>query len=305
MAPMPITLAPISRRRFLAGAAAAGAAALLAPRDLAAIETPSDPHRLALLSDIHLDADRTAIDRGVVMFDHFEQVRGEVLALDPKPAAVFINGDCAHLAGRAEDYGVLLDALAPIRQDGFPVHLTMGNHDNREHLWATIPGSEQHVTALPQRQIAVVEFPRANFFLLDSLQRTNFTPGKLGPQQLQWLATALDSQRNKPAIVMVHHDADLRRDTTGLTDTQALLDILLPRRHVKALLYGHTHHWDVTHHEGLHCVNLPAVAYVFRPGDPSGWVDAHFEDDGMTMHLLCVDKTHHANNQRVEMAWRS
>jgi 3',5'-cyclic AMP phosphodiesterase CpdA len=302
---MPITLAPISRRKFLAGAASAGAAIMLGSRWLAAAEPQTDPHRLALLSDIHLDADRAAVDRGVVMFDHFEQIRGEVLALDPKPAAAFINGDCAHATGRAEDYGVMLDALDPIRRDGIPVHLTMGNHDNREHLWATIPDSQPHVQALPRRQIAVIEFPRANFFLLDSLQRTNFTPGALGGQQLQWLSAALDSHAQKPAIVMVHHDPDVRPDTTGLTDTQALLDLLSPRRHVKALIYGHTHHWDVSHQQGLHFVNLPAVAYVFRPGDPSGWVDTRLEDDGITMQLRCVDKTHRAHNQRVELSWRS
>jgi Icc protein len=302
---MAITLPPISRRKFLAGTIAAGAGTLLQSRLLAAAEVQTDPHRLALMSDIHIDADRTARDRGVVMFDHFEQVRGEVLALDPKPVAVFINGDCAHLLGRSEDYGVLVDAIHPIRQHGLPIHLTMGNHDNREHLWMAIPDAEQHVQALPQRQMAVIEMPRANLFLLDSLQRTNFTPGALGEDQVHWLSESLDSRSQKPAIVMVHHQPDERPDTDGLTDTEALLDVLLPRKQIKALIYGHTHHWDVSHRQGLHCINLPAVAYVFRPGDPSGWVDTHLQEDGMTMELLCVDPTHHAHKQRVELTWRS
>jgi hypothetical protein len=302
---MPVTVAPISRRKFVAGAVAAGAGLLLRSRAIWAAEIASDPNRLALLSDIHIDGDRSAKDRGVVMLEHFRHVRGEVLALDPAPAAVFINGDCAHLLGRSRDYQVLLEELHPIRERGLPIHLTMGNHDNREQLWTTIPGVEEHVSVLPQRQVIVLEMPRANLFLLDSLQRTNFTPGALGVDQLHWLAEALDSHARKPAIVMVHHQPDDRSDTDGLTDTQSLLDALLPRRHVKALIYGHTHHWDVSHRKGLHCINLPAVAYVFRQGDPSGWVDAQVLEDGMTMELQCVDLTHRAHKQRVELAWRT
>jgi hypothetical protein len=302
---MPITIPPISRRKFMAGAAAAGAGLLVRSRLSWAAEAASDPNRLALLSDIHIDADITTVDRGVVMVEHFRKVRGEVLALDPAPAAVFINGDCAHTLGRAQDYRVLLDELDPIRRRGLPVHLTMGNHDNREQLWQTIPGVEEHVQPLSQRQIMVLETPRASLFLLDSLQRTNFTPGALGGDQLRWLGSALDSRSQKPAIVMVHHQPDDKPDTNGLTDTRALLDVLLPRKHVKALFFGHTHHWDVSHREGLHCINLPAVAYVFQQGDPSGWVDAHLLENGMTLQLFCVDPIHPAHKQRVELTWRA
>lgn len=299
---MPITLLPISRRRFLAESLAAGAALWFERSTIAAPQV--DPHRLALLSDTHIDADPTAKDRGVTMFDHLQRVRAEVLSLDPPPAAVVVNGDCAHLMGQGGDYQRFIESLQPFREHGLPIHLTMGNHDNRQRLWTTIPAAERHVDPLPDRQIMVLEYPRANLFLLDSLQRTNFTPGALGEKQIQWLSQALDERKNKPAIVMVHHDPDERANTGGLTDTQALLDVLLPRKHVKALFYGHTHHWDVTHRAGLHCVNLPAVAYVFHEGDPSGWVDAHLREDGMSLEVRCLDVTHHAHGQRVELAWR-
>ena len=49
---MPIYLPPISRRRFLAGSVATAAGLLLADRLLAA-HIPIDPHRFALLSDVH------------------------------------------------------------------------------------------------------------------------------------------------------------------------------------------------------------------------------------------------------------
>lgn len=302
---MPITLHPISRRRFLKGSLAAGAGLVLAPSLFAADEASTDPHRLALLSDVHIAADRSAHERGVTMYDHLEHVVAEVAKLDPKPAAAFINGDCAYHLGMTADYQTLVSLLQPLRQRGFPLHLEMGNHDNRENLWKTIPNSEAHVEPLEQRQVMILKYPQANFFLLDSLDKTNHTPGTLGKQQLDWLAGALDERKGKPAIVMVHHNPNHGLGASGLTDTKALFDTLLPRRQVKALFYGHTHEWTITKQEDLHCVNLPAVAYVFMPGQPSGWVDAHLKENGISLELRCIDRSHPKHGEKVSLTWRT
>jgi predicted phosphodiesterase len=301
---MPITLPPISRRRFIQSTLAAGAALAL-PAEFTRGAAVADPHRLALLSDVHIAADRTAHERGTVMFDNLEKVRAEVLALETAPSAVFINGDCAYHDGKAEDYQTLLGLLQPIRERGFPLHLSMGNHDNRENIWKNIPDVESHVGELNDRQMMIVECQRANIFMLDSLQKTNFTPGVLGEKQLQWLAGALDARHQKPAIVMVHHQPDESEKPSGLTDTKALLDTLLPRRNVKALFYGHTHHWEVSQREQMHCINLPAVAYVFKNGDPSGWVDAHLTEKGMSLELRCIDHAHPKHGEKFDLAWRA
>jgi 3',5'-cyclic AMP phosphodiesterase CpdA len=300
---MPITLSPLSRRRFLATSLATGAGLLLRPAFSFGAEV--DPHRLALLSDVHIDADPTASDRGVVMFDHLQRTVAQVVRLEPKPVAALINGDCAHLHGRAEDYRVLIELLRPLRESGLPVHLSMGNHDNRENLWKTIPSSQSREGNLADRQIAIVEMPRANLFLLDSLKMTNFTPGLLGDAQVNWLGAALDARTDKPAVVIVHHQPDESLMPQGLTDTRALLAILTPRKHVKALFYGHTHHWEITSRAGIHCVNLPAVAYPFDDRQPTGWVDARVREDGINLELRCVDPTHPKHGQKVELTWRA
>src|SRR5438067_1176954 len=115
---MPITLHPISRRRFIAGSLAAGAA--LAARRISFGAATPDPSRVVLFSDIHIDADRSKVDRGVNMFDHFQKSVAEVLAMDVPPAAVMINGDCAHLLGRVEDYKQVMGLVAPLREAGLP-----------------------------------------------------------------------------------------------------------------------------------------------------------------------------------------
>lgn len=302
---MPVTLPPISRRNFLKVSAAAGAGILLGPELLPGRQTTVDPDRLALLSDVHIAADVLGHERGVVMYDHLQRVRDELLALDASPAAILINGDCAYHTGRPADYQTLLGLLLPLRERGLALHLSMGNHDSRENLWRSIPASERHVPALPNRQIEVLKLARANLFLLDSLNATNSTPGILGPKQLAWLASALDAERDKPAIVFVHHNPDSRPHPSGLLDTKPLLDVLLSRTNVKALFYGHTHEWSIDQRQSLHCINLPAVAYVFKPGQPSGWVDAHLTEDGMSLQLLCLDKSHPNHGQKVELKWRA
>jgi len=301
---MPITLNPISRRRFLAGSVATGLG-LLVSNDLFAADAALDPHRLALLSDIHIAADPATRNKDVVMYDHLTHVCGEVVGLDPKPIAAIINGDCAYLHGETADYQTLLKPLGTLREGGLPIHLAMGNHDNREHLWKTIADVEAHVGPLPDRQVMVLEFPRANLFLLDSLDQTNHTPGVLGEQQLRWLGTALDARVDKPSIVMVHHNPDEKAKPSGLTDTKALLDLLIPRKNVKALFYGHTHVWEIAERSGLHCVNLPAVAYVFKAGQPSGWVDAHLLENGMSLELHTIDPAHPKHGDKVELTWRA
>ena len=302
---MPITLPPISRRRFIAASAQAGLGLFLFPNVTSADAKSVDPHRLAILSDTHVAASPTAHERDVVMFDHMKQACDELLGLDTRPAAVLLNGDCAYHKGLVEDYQTLVGLLRPVREAGLPLHLSMGNHDNRQNLWRTIPKVEEHVEAVRDRQVVVMDLPRADVLMLDSLDQTDRTPGAVGVNQIRWLAGALDERKSKPAIVMVHHQPDERPTVSGLTDTKALLDVLLPRRRVKALLYGHTHHWQISRRDDLHFINLPAVAYVFQKGDPSGWVDANLTETGMSLRLRCVDPSHPKHGETVQLNWRA
>ena len=83
---MPIQLPPLSRRRFLKGVLAGAATVTLGPRFTAGAEADAvDPNRLALLSDIHVKAEKTALGREINMWDHFQRVTDEILTLSPRP----------------------------------------------------------------------------------------------------------------------------------------------------------------------------------------------------------------------------
>lgn len=153
------------------------------------------------------------------------------------------------------------------------------------------------------KHVSIIQSPRANWFLLDSLDVTNSTPGVLGEAQLQWLGKALDTQADKPALLVAHHHP-LSFGTSGLRDTEALYEVIVSRKHVKAFFFGHSHRWKIAEHEGIQLVNLPATAWLFGKTQPRGWVDAKLGDGGATLVLNSLDTKHPLHGETVELKWR-
>ena len=301
---MPVHLGPLSRRRFIQRATAASLGLAIGPQ-LAVAATSKDDDSWALLSDTHLAADRSLQFRGVNMAEHFDRVSRDLGSLPKRPAGLFLTGDCAYNSGESGDYALLEALLKPIREARIPVHLALGNHDNRERFWAAFQNERKAARPLVDRQASMLKARLANWFLLDSLEKTLSTPGLLGPEQLAWLADSLDRHTSKPAIVLVHHNPGFNGGNMGLKDTLPFLEIIRPRKQVKAYIYGHTHNWKVEQDtSGIHLINLPPVSYVFREGDPSGWVHATLTDHGIRLEFRSVDPAHKDHVELHDLPWR-
>lgn len=304
---MPLHTAPLSRRSFLTRGGAALAGITVLRRGWAA-PPEADPNVFALLSDTHVPATPDVAANGTNMTDNIRKVVGEVIAARVRPSAVFINGDCAYLKGLADDYANLARCVAPLAEAGYPLHVTMGNHDHRGRLFAALSDQKPEQPLLESRHVTIVESPHANWFLLDSLTETDVVTGELGEEQRHWLARALASRPDKPALVMAHHTPQFEPPPEGkvwggLKDTREFFHLLADHKQVKAFVYGHSHVWATVKRGDLHLINLPPVAYVFRDGLPNGWVQARVREGGLSLTLRTIAAHHPQNNEQINLSW--
>jgi 3',5'-cyclic-AMP phosphodiesterase len=309
---MPITLPPIARRKFIKGSLALGGS--VTSTSLAVEGRKSvglDPNRVALLADTHISADPNLVYPGTkwpgspVKEGEHESVHiakclaeaaKNVIALNPRPAHLIINGDCAMSRGTEAEYQELLRLIEPIRVAGITVHVTIGNHDNRENLWKLLPFLKKEQMGI---QAGVIELPHANLILLDSGRK-----GILGDKQLNWFAKELDARSDKPALVFGHFNPYPNRGVRpikGMSDGPSLLKLLAKRKQARAYLYGHTHEWQHDQRNHLHLINQPAVSYYFGKGHAHGWVDMKLTEISADLELHCIDPKHkqHGDRRRI------
>lgn len=308
---MPVHISPQLRRQFLT-TTSLFAGSLVVNQ----FESVKESDTWALLSDTHIDADRTvaALD-GSIMAQNLEKVVAEIVADSDSLAGVIINGDCVNLYGRDEDYATLLELLQPIQNADLPIFFTLGNHDSRANL-AKALGELEGASSIGEKRCVVIETPTARLLLLDSLlEPTNEVAGQLGADQLAWLEKELALPNAKPAVLFMHHNPQLPEtaetgkevsEITGLLDTQAFYDIMDRFPTAKANLWGHTHCWMVEpgKNDDYHRINLPALGCAFSANDPLGWVRATFTTGGMSMKLLCLDTQDPRHHESHHITWR-
>jgi 3',5'-cyclic AMP phosphodiesterase CpdA len=229
-----------------------------------------------------------------------------LLALPKRPAAVIINGDLALKDGRRGDYERFAKLIAPLQAAGLPLHLTMGNHDDRAVFYEVL---KQSSSAVESKFVSMVELPGVNLFLLDSLKATMVTQGLLGEAQLKWLVKLLDAHANKPAVLFAHHNPRLGGEPLhfpgGLEDSEPLWRAISARKHVKAYIHGHIHHRNFFEHEGIHILNTPATSYVAdKKTSTTGWTMLRLTPDGAEATTHTHQADHAWNGVKVPLRWR-
>ncbi len=296
----------ISRRSFLSGTAFSLGAWVLLPATGRA-DGEVDPSRFILMADTHVCGDRNAREHDCNPDETIQRAVKEILELAPRPAGVIVAGDCVYLHGLKPDYEALDEFLQPLRKAGIPLLLAMGNHDNRENFQSVFPDAAiLHGAELKGRKAAVIETPYADWYLLDSCKATHHTPGQFGEEQLSWLAARLDKAPAKPALLVAHHYPKTAADDNGLEDTDAFLNLIAPRKQVKGYIFGHSHAWSVKQREdGLHLVNLPANAWLFKEECPRGFVDAQLQENSCTLILHCLNRDDKRHGEKHTLDWRT
>jgi 3',5'-cyclic-AMP phosphodiesterase len=308
----------LSRRQFsglassLAFTALSGRSLLSAEEVVKAAPPKLPSSHIAFLSDTHIAGDASTEARGVKMADHLQRVVQECLDRLPASSHVIVNGDCAYLKGESEDYKTFAKLVTPLKEAGHTLHLTMGNHDDREPMYAALNEQKSLDIGVDEKHVGLIALDGVDLVLLDSLWKVNEVTGQLGDGQRDWLSTYLSSDSTKPVIVIGHHNLQLdpvKNDSKpgGLVDTDALSQLLFAHPRVRAYFYGHTHRWHVDQLSSadqssrLQLVNLPPVAYVFDKKQPSGWVHGEMKGDTMKLTLHSLDDSHAKHGETAEV----
>jgi 3',5'-cyclic-AMP phosphodiesterase len=257
----------------------------------------SSPVEIALLSDIHVPADRNNIYRGFKPWDNLNRIVPEVIA--SRPEGVIICGDVARLEGFKTDYDQVETLLALVAGKT-PIYMALGNHDDRTNFNAVFKQNSSLQQNVPDKHVLLIEYSEFNIIILDSLLFVNKVPGLLGHAQREWLGKYLVANKQKSVVLFVHHTLE---DNDGdLQDTPRLFELLRPHQQVKAIFYGHSHVWEIKEREGIKLVNLPAVGYNFRDQDPVGWVSARFSNSGvdLKLHAFAGNTADDGKNFRID-----
>lgn len=287
---------PIHRKAFLRTAACIGGSFFAATSAKADTGPGHGKVRIALLSDTHIPQDATNEYRSFRPVENLRKLIPQVVS--SKPDVAIINGDAARLTGEIEDYKALRSLITPLAKE-CPIHIGLGNHDDRKNFFEVFPSDRTGLLA--QKHVSLIAFDNLRVVVLDSLLYVDKVAGLLGKAQRTFIAEFLEQAEPAPTVFLVHHS--LGDGDGDLLDFERLFRILQPHRHVKAIFYGHSHRYHIEKREHIHLINLPAVGYNFDDSQPVGWVDATFTSAGVDLKLHAIGGNVTGNGQTKQVQW--
>lgn len=218
---------------------------------------------IAQITDCHLLARAGARLHGLDPDQSLARVLEAVKASSPE--VVVASGDLAE-TGSPDAYRRLKNLLGSL---DCPVVCLPGNHDDPEAMRRHLLGDG-------------IEMPRSlavggwRLYLLDDTVPGR-PEGRMGASRLAELEWDLHGHAGQSKAVFVHHQPVSTDspwiDGMGLSDGDALLELLAGDGKVSLVAFGHIHHAFSATHEGIRLFGTPATSFQARPSK------AHFELD--------------------------
>jgi 3',5'-cyclic-AMP phosphodiesterase len=221
---------------------------------------------IAQITDIHLGFDPG--NPSEMNTKRFMRVLNALTALNPRPDMLILSGDLTD-RGSVDCYERLRDAIAPLP---FPVHLCLGNHDQRDTFARIFPAAPQTDGFV---QYTVEGWP-LRIVVADTLEEGRHG-GAFCERRAAWLEATLAEQPDRPTFLVFHHppiDSGLGWMTTGPGEAWAerLTKVVLRHSQVVAATTGHIHRACVAPWAGTTLIicpsSAPQVALNLEPIDP-------------------------------------
>ncbi|MGQ4809935.1 3',5'-cyclic adenosine monophosphate phosphodiesterase CpdA [Candidatus Entotheonellaceae bacterium PAL068K] len=189
--------------------------------------------------------------------------------LEPRPAFAVVGGDLVSPDLLMRDTVLTPEAYVPsyrlfqdiLRPLPYPIHMLLGNHDNREAFHQVMQAQVVTSEALHYYSF---DHQGWHFVALDSL-----LPGKPGGHldagQLAWLRDDLETHRQQPTLVFVHHHplpVDLAwMDMTVVDNGDELVRVLQPYPNVRWMICGHVHMEHTVQRDGLTMLTTSSTCF--------------------------------------------
>jgi Icc protein len=256
---------------------------------------------IAQLSDPHVTAPGSAMDRLCRTTDALELAVAHVNALSPRPDVTLLTGDLVDKGGIAE-YQRFRDAVASL---AMPAYVIPGNHDDRANLTRVLDGHRYLPRDGSFLQYAIEDWP-VRLLALDTLVPGS-DRGALCETRLAWLDARLAEAPERPTLVLMHHPpfptGISAMDAMGLDDAHHFATVIGRHPQVERVVCGHVHRPIVRRFAGTVACVCPSsshqVALDLPPAKRLGvvmeppaamlhvWLG---ESEGLVTHLSPIDE---------------
>jgi len=240
--------------------------------------------KIILFTDIHI----TSADEQIIGLDpsaRFEQGLSHALANHGDALAVIIAGDLTH-HGSIDEYQRLKDIL---KACPLPVHLMIGNHDQRDAFLEVFPQDRAGTFGFVQFRL---DFGDHTVLCLDTkdADAPDLHSGYLCAKRLTWLDKHLKDAKGQFITVIAHHPPHdvgfLGMDNIKIRNGRALMARV---NGFKQLICGHMHRTIMGSLDGLPFAMLKSTCHQ-APLDFDDTTSSSSIDEPGAYGLLCLAK---------------
>lgn len=255
---------------------------------------------IAQISDLHIVPDGSRcygmVDTNTLALQAVEAVN----RLNVRPQAVVVTGDIIDTA-HERDYALARNILDRLEM---PFHLVSGNHDNSPGLKRVFDRYEAVAPAIADRLCYATDIGAIRLIVLDS-SIPGVGHGEVSSEQLKFLDGELAVSADRPVLIAVHHPpirtGNRSMDRFGLTNSEALADIVGPYDNVLRILSGHVHRSVLGTLAGTPVAIAPATGhqlelsvddntFAFNREPPAFYLHRWTANEGMTTQLAMVER---------------
>jgi 3',5'-cyclic AMP phosphodiesterase CpdA len=219
---------------------------------------------IAQISDTHIALDTSDAEQRI---RDFEATIADINTLNPAPDVIVHTGDIVH-NGRPDEYAQAVAILAKARA---PVHVMVGNKDNRTNLREAFAG-HGYLAANPDFVAYAIEDYPVRMIALDTLS-SGSNKGDFCRERVKNLIDLIDAEKTKPIAIFTHHPpfevmvGPERLHFESRESMSALRRALQHSGRVVAVFSGHVHRPAAGHVGNIPATVMTSIATTLRKGE--------------------------------------